>query len=205
MRIKWTDEIVEYVRGIYPHYTNKEIAQMLNERYGIIVRPQSLRNLHQKHKFDDKLVNVGCFENGHDTWNKGKPMSDEVKEKIKHTWFKKGNVPANTRPIGSTRVDKDGYVVKKVSKKQWKLYQRCVYEQAHGIKLDKDDMVLFADGNTRDFDVENLVRVTREELLYLNQEGLISSDQDITKAGVGVAKLMAKINERTRDNEKSNS
>ncbi len=199
MRIKWTEEMIEYVRNIYPHYTNKEIAQMLKERYGITVRPMSLRNLHHKYKYEDKLVNVGCFKKGHDIWNKGKPMSDEMREKVKPTWFKKGNVPANRRPIGSTRVDKDGYVVKKVSKKQWKLYQRCVYEQAHGIKLNKDDIVLFADGDTRNFDIDNLVRVTREELLYLNQEGLISSDQDITKVGVGVARLIAKIRERVRE------
>lgn len=207
MRIKWTDEMIEYVRGIYPHYTNKEIAEMLKEEYGITVRPANLKNLHHKYKFDDKLVNVGCFKNGHYTWNKGKTMSEETRKKLEHTWFKKGNVPANTRPIGSTRLDKDGYLVKKVKKTgRWSLYQRYVYEQAHGVKLDKNDVVLFADGNISNFDVDNLVRVTREELLYLNQEGLISSDKDITKAGVGIAKLIAKINERERErSEKSNS
>lgn len=206
MRIKWTDEMIEYVRNIYPHHTNKEIAQMLKERYGITVRPMSLRNLHQKYKYEDKLVNVGCFKKGHDSWNKGKPMSDETREKLKDTWFKDEHTPANTRPIGSMRENKDGYVVIKTKKSgRWTLYQRNIYEQAHGVKLDKDDIVLFADGNTRNFDVDNLVKVTREELLYLNKEGLISSDQDITKAGVGVAKLIAKIRERVRDSEKSNS
>lgn len=206
MRIKWTDEMIEYVRNIYPHYTNKEIAQMLKERYGITVRPMSLRNLHQKYKYEDKLVNVGCFKKGQEAWNKDRPMSEETREKLKYTWFKNGHTPANTRPIGSMRENTDGYVVIKTKKTgRWTLYQRHIYEQAHGVKLDKDDLVLFADGNTRNFDVENLVRVTREELLFLNQEGLISSDQDITKAGVGVAKLMAKINERVRDSEKSNS
>ena len=200
MYIKWTEEMIEYVRNIYPHYTNKEIAQMLKERYGITVRPMSLRNLRHKYKYDDKLVNVGCFKKGHDSWNKGKPMSEETREKLKDTWFEDGHTPANTRPIGSMRENADGYVVIKTKETgRWSLYQRHIYEQAHGIKLDKDDIVLFADGNTRNFDVDNLVKVTREELLYLNKEGLISSDQDITKAGVGVAKLIAKINERVRE------
>lgn len=207
MRIKWTEEMIEYVRGIYPHYTNKEIAEMLKERYGIVVKPKNLCNLHQKYKFDDKLVNASYFKNGHDAWNKGKSisLSKETRKKLEPTWFKKGRTPANARPIGSTRLDKDGYLVKKVNKTKWKFYQRYLYEQAHNIKLDKNDVVIFADGNTRNFDVDNLVRVTREELLYLNQEGLISSDQDITKAGVGLARLIAKIRERKRDNEKSNS
>lgn len=200
MNIKWTDEMIEYVRELYPHYTNKEIAEMLKERYGITVRPMSLRNLHHKYKYEDKLVNVGCFKKGQEAWNKDRPMSEETREKLKDTWFKEGNAPANTRPIGSMRENVDGYVVIKTKENgRWTLYQRNIYEQAHGIKLDKDDLVLFADGNTRNFDVDNLVRVTREELLYLNRRGLISSDQDITKAGVGVAKLIAKINERVRE------
>lgn len=200
MRIKWTDEMIEYVRGVYPHYTNKEIAQMLKERYGITVRPKSLRNLHQKYKYEDKLENVGRFEKGFTPWNKGKIMSEEEKKKSMSTWFKKGNTPWNTRPIGSMRLDKDGYLVKKTKKTgRWTLYQRHIYEQAHDVKLDKNDVIIFADGNIYNFDVENLVRITREELLYLNQEGLISKDQDITKAGVSVAKLMAKINERVRE------
>lgn len=199
MYIKWTDEMIEYVRELYPHYTNKEIAQMLKERYGITVRPKSLCNLHHKYKYENKLENVGCFKKGFTPWNKGKKMTEEEKEKSKSTWFKKGNIPANVKPIGSTRENTDGYVVKKVNKSgRWTLYQRHVYEQAHNVKLDKKDLILFADGNTRNFDVDNLVRITREELLYLNQEGLISEDKDVTKAGVGVAKLMAKINERVR-------
>lgn len=200
MRIKWTDEMVEYVRDLYPHHTNKEIAQMLKERYGITVRPKSLCNLHHKYKYENKLENVGCFEKGFTPWNKGKKMTDEEKKKSMSTWFKKGNTPWNTRPIGSMRLDKDGYLVKKTKKTgRWTLYQRHIYEQAHDVKLDKSDVVIFADGNIYNFDVDNLVRITREELLYLNNEGLISSDQDITKVGVGIAKLMAKINERVRE------
>ena len=200
MRIKWTDEMVEYVRGVYPHYTNKEIAQMLKERYGITVRPKSLRNLHQKYKYEDKLENVGRFEKGFTPWNKGKIMSEETREKVKPTWYKKGNTPWNTRPIGSMRLDKDGYLVKKTKKTgRWTLYQRHIYEQAHGVKLDKSDIIIFADGNIYNFDIDNLVRITREELLYLNNEGLISSDKDITKAGANLAKLVAKMRERVRE------
>lgn len=206
MRIKWTDEMVEYVRDLYPHYTNKEIAEMLKERYGITVRPKSLCNLHHKYKYEDKLENPSQFKKGFTPWNKGMPMRVETRKKLEHTWFKSGHTPANTRPISSTRIDKDGYMVIKTKETgRWQLYQRHIYEKAHNVKLDKDDIVLFADGNTRNFDVDNLVRITREELLYLNQEGLISEDKDVTKTGVGVAKLMAKIRERERDSEKSNS
>lgn len=199
MYIKWTEEMIEYVRELYPHYTNKEIAQMLKERYGITVRPKSLCNLHHKYKYENKLENVGCFEKGFTPWNKDRKMTEEEKKKSMSTWFKEGSTPANTRPIGSTRENADGYVVIKTKKTgRWTLYQRHIYEQAHGVKLGKDDLIMFADGNTRNFDVDNLVRITREELLYLNQEDLISSDQDITKAGISVAKLIAKIRERTR-------
>lgn len=34
---------------------------------------------------------TGRFEKGHIPANKGKQMSDELRKKIEHTWFKKGN------------------------------------------------------------------------------------------------------------------
>lgn len=59
------------------------------------------------------------MKNGNIPFNKGKKgyMSAEQYEKCKQTMFKKGNIPANHRPIGSERVGKDGYILIKIYRK----------------------------------------------------------------------------------------
>ena len=54
---------------------------------------------------------TGCFEKGHATHNKGQPMPEHVKSKVKATMFKPGRRPHTWRGAGHERIDsKDGYV-----------------------------------------------------------------------------------------------
>lgn len=194
-RHKWTEEEVEFIRKIYPYYENKEISKMVKDKFGFEVSARNLLNVSHKHKFPKKAIpNSGCYRKGDVPWNKGKGMSEEVKEKVKKTWFKKGNTPTNHRPVGSTRITVDGYTEIKIAEpNRWALYHRYLYEKAHGVKLKKNEAVIFADGDKSNFDIDNLVKVSRANLLYLNNNDLIFDDPDLTKAGVNVSKVAEKI------------
>ena len=194
-RHKWTEEEIEFIRQIYPYYENKEISKMVKEKFGFDVSARNLLNVRHKYKIPKKAIpNSGCYRKGDVPWNKGKGMSEEVKEKVKGTWFKKGEIPKNQRPIGSTRIDKDGYKLIKIAEpNKWALYHRYLYEKAHGEKLKKNEAVIFADGDRTNFDIDNLVKVNRTNLLYLNNNNLIFDDSDLTKAGVNVSKVAEKI------------
>ena len=65
--------------------------------------------------------------------------------------------------------------------------------RAHGEKLKKNEAIIFADGDKTNFDIDNLVKVSRANLLYLNNNSLIFDDPDLTKAGVNVSKVAVKI------------
>ena len=194
-RHKWAEEEVEFIREIYPYYENKEISKMVKEKFGFEVSARNLLNVSHKHKFPKKAIpNSGCYRKGDVPWNKGKGMSDEVKEKVKKTWFKKGNTPINHRPVGSTRITVDGYKEIKIAEpNRWALYHRYLYEKAHGVKLAKNEAVIFADGDKSNFDIDNLVKVSRANLLYLNNNDLIFDDPELTKTGVNVSKIAEKI------------
>lgn len=81
-------------------------------------------------------------------------------------------------PIGTERVSKDGYVVIKVrheatvpmSKDNWMLKHVWLYEQAYG-ELPDGHVVYFADGDRRNFDIDNLVAVPRRLVGVMNAEG----------------------------------
>ncbi len=129
------------------------------------------------------------MKNGNIPFNKGKKgyMSAEQYEKCKQTMFKKGNIPANHRPIGSERVGKDGYILIKIQdknlQKNWMPKHRYLYEQKYG-KIPEGYKLIFADGNKLNFDLDNLVLVSYSEELIMNRRGLISDNADITKTGV---------------------
>lgn len=109
-------------------------------------------------------------------------------------------MPEQYRPVGSKRVTVDGYTeIKTADPDVWDLYHRVVWEKVHGEKLKDDDVILFADGNKSNFETDNLVRVSRANLLYLNRNKLIFEDKDLTKAGVAVSKLHEKIYERRKE------
>ena len=200
MRITWTDDMVDFLRENYPYYTNDQLVDMMKEKFNVTVTRKKLKNVKAAFKFKNKIIrNQGCFQKGMTPWNKGKPMGEETRKKLERTWFEKGH-DLNTKPLGSTRINTDGYKVIKLAKSgKWKLYSRYMYEKYHGVKLSADDIIIFADRNPKNFEKDNLIKVTRRELLYLNQRGLIFENKDLTKSGVVVSKMEIAIDERKKD------
>lgn len=196
----WSEEEIEFLKEIYPYYPNREIAKMLKDKFGIEVTDRQLANARNNNGLPKKVIpNSGNYKKGKVAWNKGKKMPEETKAKVKKTWFKKGRIPENHKPVGSTRVTVDGYKEIKVAEpNKWQIYSRYVYEKAHGEKLTKSDAIIFADGDKSNFDIDNLVKVSRSNLLYLNNKKLIFDDPELTKTGVNVSKVAEKINELER-------
>lgn len=197
---KWTEDEIEYIRGVYPYHTNKVIVEMVKSKLGIDVSPRNLRNLKHRYNFSHKAIpNAGSFKKGAVSWNKGRKMSEDEKKKSMATWFKKGGKPHNTLQVGSTRVTKDGYKEIKIAEpNKWMLYQRYLYEKEHDVELTSSDIIIFADGDKSNFDIDNLVKVSRANLLHLNRCGLIFDDPDLTKAGVNVSKLVEAMYKRKK-------
>jgi hypothetical protein len=104
-------------------------------------------------------------------------------------WFKKGNIPTKYRPVGSERIIFNGYVqVKIADPKKWKSKHAVIWEKANG-EIPKGSVVIFADGNKRNFKLSNLLCVTRNELYQMNRLGMISPDAELTKAGKTIAAI----------------
>lgn len=188
----WTEEEAEFIREIYPYYPNKVVAKMIKEKFGTETSANNLTNVKNKYGIPDKVIpNPGNYQKGQVPWNKGKSMPEETKEKVKKTWFKKGQMPQNHQQIGTTRITIDGYKEIKVEEPNvWQLYNRYIYEKEHGEKLTAKDIIIFADGDKTNFNIDNLVKVSRANLLYLNRHDLIFENTDLTKAGVAVSKVV---------------
>lgn len=200
---KWTNEENQFLKDNVKGITLRELTTLYNKKFNMNLTESAIANRKNKLKLQSGIIG-GQFEKGHIPANKGKKgsMSPEQYEKCKATMFKKGSIPPNRRPIGSERVTKDGYLKVKVQdghlNKNWVLKHRYIYEQAYG-KIPAGHKVIFADGNIRNFDLDNLILISDAEELIMNRNSLFKSDKELTKAGVTVAKVLHQVNKRKKD------
>ena len=137
----------------------------------------------------------GQFVKGMTPWNKGKHF--KAGGRSAETQFKKGLIPPKYQPVGTVVVHSDGYRFIKLAERKWQLYQRYIWEKANHKQLKKNQVVLFLDGNRDNYAPDNLMAISRKELLIINRERLLTKDSsDLSKTGVLIAKLKVKINDK---------
>ena len=190
--------LIDNVKGI----TLKELTERFNNKFNLQLSESSIANRKAKLNIQSGIVG-GQFIKGQIPFNEGKKWSEYMSPKgqanSRKTTFKKGNIPTNCKPIGSERIDKNGYILIKIQdghlNKNWVRKHRYLYEQSHG-KIPKGYKVIFADGDNRNFDLNNLIMVSNAEELIMNQRKLISENAEHTKVGVNIAKLLSKAKTR---------
>lgn len=103
------------------------------------------------------------------------------------------------KPIGSERIKPDGMVQVKVAKDKWEYKQRLIYEKYYNVKLTSDDYIIFLDQDRTNFDVDNLIKVTRRESSILANQKLFSKNPVVTETGIQVAKLIIEIKNKKKE------
>ena len=196
----FTDEILDFIKANVKGLYNKELAELVNKKFGTEYSAGQIERIKIRLHVVSGLT--GQFEKGQIPPNKGKKMSKEVYEKASKTMFKKGHLPKNHKPVGSERVDAEGYYWIKIAEpRTWKMRHVYEYEKVYG-PLNKGEIVIFADGNKANFNIENLIKITRSELLSLNRYRKISEFGNVTKANLATIRLKKTLKEkRKKQNE----
>ncbi|MDR0639231.1 MAG: HNH endonuclease [Spirochaetaceae bacterium] len=86
----------------------------------------------------------------------------------------------------------------KTAQAVWKKKHIAIWEAANG-PVPQGHVVIFADGNKSNFDLDNLLLVSRQEFMIMNHLKLIFPDKEATKAGKLVADLILLINRKKRE------
>jgi hypothetical protein len=114
---------------------------------------------------------------GNTPWNKGKS----------------GGVTANYVPIGTERNAGDGYLRIKVGDPgYWISSHYLVWERAHG-PISEGYVIVFGDGNKHNFDLDNLILVSKSEHVVMNCYRLRGTSAELTRVGKTIAELKMKI------------
>lgn len=198
--MKYTDEMIDYIRSIAPNTHIKDITDMFNAKYCTNQSVGAIGSMMQRYCIKNGLVCT--FQKGNIPHNKGVPMTEETRKKVQGTWFQKGNNPLNTRDVGSELLGADGYLVVKVQEtgkrcEKWRQKHILVWEQYHKMKVPKGHVVIFLDGDRTNFDITNLALITRRENMRLNQYGYRFTDAKLTETAINIVKLKNKIFDKT--------
>lgn len=203
----YTDEHKQFIREHVIGKQFSELTEMLNSHFGTNFKVSAIKSLVYRMGLGNGLNGVNLskageayrFKKGHIPWNKGKPKSWIGGEE---TQFKKGHKPHNWVPIGTERVSKDGYIEVKIQEgqfqKNWRGKHILIWEQHNG-PVPEGHAIIFGDGDKRNFDINNLICVSRKQLVRLNQYGLIHKDAELTRTGIIIADLIAKISEKSKE------
>lgn len=200
---EYPKEEIDWLREFYPTHSLAETREAFNEHFGVEYTKNQI--CHRLHKFGIKNNRNTKFKKGHVSWNKGMSYETErpelyikkVNELKRHNFYENTNfIP---RPLGTEVKKSNGRVYVKVGNKKWKLKQRYLYEQAHNVKLRKDELIIFLDGNKDNFDIDNLLKVNTAVMFRVAQAHGYTTDQMLTRAYVYIAEIKQAIKERNED------
>ena len=193
----WSDKEKEYLKEITPGRHYKEIVDLMNKKFDYQFTVDQIKGALNRYKLKTGLG--GHFPKGNIPWNKGK--KGICAKGCENTWFKKGEKPPNWVPLGTERISKDGYIEVKIQdgklNENWRGKHIVIWEKYNG-SVPAGHAVIFGDRNNRNFAINNLILVSRKQLLILNSNKLIKNDADLTRTGVMIADLQIKINERRK-------
>jgi hypothetical protein len=187
----WCAEEKEYLAKVTPGHHYSEIKELMNGKFNFDFTIDQIKNAINRYKLNTGFS--GQFSKGHTPKNKG--VKGVVYEGCKKTWFKKGNEPVNHRPVRSERINVYGYTEVKVAEpNKWKLKQQLVWEEHNG-PIPKGHVIVFGDRDKQNFNIDNLILISKKQLLVLNRNNLIKENTDSTKTGIIIADIYMKINE----------
>ena len=165
-QIDWITEHYKYL--VLPH---------LSQAFNYFFKPERTQAQIKTYIHNNGVLSgrTGCFEKGHVNWNAGtKGLTSANKNS-----FKPGEKPKNSKPLGHERIDKrDGTILIKVAepnpytpaKTRYKAKAVVVWEKHNGPKP-KGHAITFRDNNNQNCEYENLMLLTKRELLQINRNG----------------------------------
>lgn len=196
---KYSEEQAKFICSNIRGNFIKDLTEMFNQQFNTNLKPSQIRAYVRRRKLRSGIDTT--FKKGIVPYTKGKTwdeyMSKEGQVNSRKTTFKKGH-KKDEKPIGYERVDKNGYLLIKVSNsgkwnERWKRKHIILWEEANG-KIPEGYKLMFLDQNRQNTSLENLKLIKDSELLIMNKNHLLTNDKDINKSAILLSKVLDKQN-----------
>lgn len=196
---KYTREEQEFIKNFAGGHSYQEILTAFNDRFQPPISVSQIKGYLANHKI--VTGRTGRFKTGHTPANKGK--KGICAQGVEKTWFEKGHIPVNHKPIGTVTVRNNykrgqKYVYVKIAEPNiWRMKHVVEWEKYYG-PVPKEKIIIFLDGNPLNTDISNLALIERKVHVRLNQMGMRFQDAESTTAAIRVAELVSLIGEVKR-------
>lgn len=214
----WTDIELQMLRDHFADSHTADLARVLGREPSHILAKANAMGLHKSRGFIAEVARERStrpdhgsqrtrFKPDHVPSNKGLRRPGWAPGDMAKTQFKKGVVPHTWKPVGSLRVNADGYLDRKVSDtgyppRDWRPVHRLVWEAAHG-EVPQGHVVVFKQGR-RTTDPELITPdavelITRRELMARN------TVHNLPKSLVEIVQLRGVLNRQINKRAKETS
>lgn len=178
-RTNWTPKMLEYLKENFCKYTNSKLAVLMSEKFKCYITSSSLEH---------KATRLGLR----------KSFADIAKYRGPNPGgFKKGLPSSRRVPLGGEVVRKGGYTwVKTKMPNTFRQKHKVIYEAHYGA-IPEGHVVIFLTGDKKDFRLENLVALSRAELMHFNKLKLqVNGDMELGQLKLDLARLNKSIGEK---------
>lgn len=198
--LAYTPEKLAWLRENYLLMSVKELAEAFNALFKTSHTIDAIKATLSRNNMTSGRT--GRFEKGLLPWNTG--TKGVMKPNCGN--FRPGNEPSNRKPLGTERIcSKDGFILIKVAETdphngfptRYRHKHAWIWEQTHG-PVPKGYVVAFRDGNKLHCEIENLMLVTRSELLCLNLHNYKTTPAELKPSVLALARVEAEAGIRTR-------
>ena len=172
----FTTEQAAFIKRHSDGRRDAELCELLKKQFGIDVTPKQMANWRGNHNARSKTSLYG--------WKKGKKAGID---------FSPQKEFRNSAPIGSESISRDVVIIK-VARGKWIPKHRYLWEKENG-PIPNNHVVVFADGDSRNFKQSNLLLITKKQLAILNKKRLLVDDEETRRTAVNYARLIERISE----------
>jgi hypothetical protein len=173
-RVKYTPEIIEAIKEVCKGRRSAEIAQIINERFNTEFTPAAICSYMSEHR----------IQTGIQPWKK--------------------HATSKWRQLGAEK-KKGGYIYTKVAQPNvWRLKHYIEWENHTGHAVQKDESLIFLDGDPNNTNFNNLYLVKRRIMRILNSHypNREKGNAEKTKTFILLAQIKAAEIDRARQHGK---
>jgi hypothetical protein len=205
-RAEWTLKQLQMLREQYPNVKTADLAVALGKTVTAVYQKAYQFGLNKSAEFlaspasgrTNGRQGIGTrFTKGQAVWNKG--MKGLQYEASKPTQFKPGQMPHNTRPVGSYRLDKDGTLQRKIGNSKgnnsarWRGVHELIWIEANG-PLPPKHIVIFKPG--RRTNILEQITVDRVECISLAENMRRNTVHNLPKELAVLVQLTGALNRK---------